>query len=45
MPRTTVFLIVLMLLVIGGAFLLSSRAREVPTERIEIDVTREAGTR
>ena len=45
MPRTTVFLIVLVLLLVGGAFWLSSRAREVPTERIEVDVTNNAGTR
>ena len=45
MPRTTVFLIVLVLLLVGGAFWLSSGAREVPTERIEVDVTNNAGTR
>ena len=45
MPRATLFLIVLVLLLVGGAFLLSSRAREVPTERIEVDVTNNAGTR
>jgi hypothetical protein len=45
MPRTTLFLIVLLLLSIGGAFFLSSRAREVPTERIEVDVTNNVGTR
>jgi len=45
MPRTTLFLIVLLLLLIGGAFFLSSRAREVPTQRIEVDVTNNAGAR
>jgi hypothetical protein len=45
MPRATLILIVLLLLLIGGAFFLSSRAREVPTERIEVDVTNNAGTR
>ncbi len=45
MTRTTVLLIVLLLLLIGGAFWLSSRASEVPTERIEVDVTNNAGTR
>jgi len=45
MPRTTLFLIVLVLLLVGGAFFLSSRAHEVPTERTEIDVTNNAGTR
>ena len=45
MPRTVIFLIVLLLLLIGGAFFLSSRAREVPTQRIDIDVTNNAGTR
>ena len=45
MSRATLFLIVLVLLLVGGAFFLSSRAREVPTQRIEVDVTRDAGTR
>ena len=45
MPRATLILIVLIVLLIGGAFLLSSRAREVPTQRIEVDVTNNAGTR
>jgi hypothetical protein len=45
MPRTILFLIVLLLLLIGGAFFLSSRAREVPTQRIEVDVTGNVGAR
>ncbi len=45
MPRATLVLIMLFVLLIGGAILLSSRAREVPTQRIEVDVTRDAGTR
>ncbi|HMI39805.1 MAG TPA: hypothetical protein VK485_01080 [Sphingomicrobium sp.] len=43
MPRTTVFLIILLLLLVGGAFFLSTRAREVPTQRIEVDVTGNVG--
>jgi hypothetical protein len=45
MPRTTLFLIVLVLLLLGGAFFLSSRAREVPTQHIEVDVTNNVGAR
>lgn len=39
MSRTSILLIVLVLLLIGGAFYLSSSASEVPTERIEVDVS------
>jgi hypothetical protein len=42
MPRGTVFLIVLALLVIGGAFYLSRSAHEVPTKQIETDVSRDS---
>jgi hypothetical protein len=42
MPRGTVFLIVVALLVIGGAFFLSRSAHEVPTKQIEADVSRDA---
>ena len=40
MSRGTVFLIVVVLLVAGGAFLLSRSAHEVPTKQIEVDVNR-----
>jgi hypothetical protein len=40
MSRGTVFLIVVALLVIGGAFLLSRSAHEVQTKQIEVDVNR-----
>jgi hypothetical protein len=40
MSRGTVILIVVALLVIGGAFLLSRSAHEVPTKPIEVDVNR-----
>ncbi len=42
MPRGTVFLIVLALLVIGGAFLLARSAHEVPAKQIEVDVSRDS---
>jgi hypothetical protein len=42
MPRGTAFLIVLALLVIGGAFYLSRSAHEVPTKQTEVDVSRDS---
>lgn len=43
MPRSLVFLI-LLLVILGAAFyFLSSQAREVPTRPIEVDVTNAAG--
>ena len=45
MPRTAIFLALLLLLLVGGAFFLSGRAREVPAQPVEIDVTNEAGAR
>ena len=38
MSRATLFLILLLLLVIGGAVLLSMNAREVPAKPVEVDV-------
>jgi hypothetical protein len=38
MSRSTLFLIVIVLLVVGGAWFLSTSAREVPTKPIEVDV-------
>jgi hypothetical protein len=38
MSRATLFLIVLLLLVIGGAVFLSMNAHEVPAKQIEVDV-------
>jgi hypothetical protein len=38
MTRSTLFLIVIVLLVAGGAWFLSTSAHEVPTKPIEIDV-------
>ena len=38
MPRGTIFLIILALLLIGGAYFLSTSAREVPLTPIEADV-------
>jgi hypothetical protein len=40
MSRGALFLIILLLLLVGGAFLLSSNANEVPTTKIEADVSR-----
>jgi hypothetical protein len=39
MPRGLIFLIVVILLLVGGLFLLSRGAEEVPVETIEADVT------
>ena len=44
MPRGLIFLIVLILLLIGGIFLLSRSADEVPVQTIEADVTSNAAT-
>lgn len=41
MPRPILILIILVLLLAGGAVLLSMNAREVPTEPIEAEVSRE----
>ena len=45
MPRTLVVLIVLVLIIASALFLLSSRAEQVPTKTIEVDVSREATAR
>ena len=42
MPRASLFLIAFVLLLIGGAVLLSLNAREVPTTPIEVEVSRES---
>jgi len=38
MPRGLIFLIVVILLLVGGLFLLSRSAEEVPVQTIEADV-------
>lgn len=38
MPRGIVFLVILLVLLVGGAFFLSSRVKEQPTHSIEVDV-------
>jgi len=43
MPRAVIFLIVIVLIAAGALVLLSSQAREVPTQQVEIDVTNAAG--
>ena len=45
MPRSMLFLIILILLFAGAAFYLSSSAREVSTKTIEVDVSRDATAR
>ena len=42
MSRGLIFLILLILIVIGGLFLLSNSADEVPVQTIEADVTANA---
>ena len=43
MPRAVVYLIILIVIIAGALFFLSSRAHEVPTNTVEIDVTNAAG--
>ncbi|HKN41272.1 MAG TPA: hypothetical protein VJV87_00090 [Sphingomicrobium sp.] len=42
MPRGLIFLVVAILLIVGGIFLLSRSADEVPVKTIETDVTSNA---
>jgi hypothetical protein len=42
MPRGLIFLIVVIILLIGGIFLLSRSADEVPVQTIEADVSNNA---
>ena len=39
MPRGLIFLILVILIIIGGLFFLSNSAEEVPVQTIEADVT------
>lgn len=43
MPRAIIFLILFVAIIAGALLFLSSQAREVPTQPIEVDVTNEAG--
>jgi hypothetical protein len=42
MPRGLIFLVVIILLLVGGIFLLSRSADEVPVQTIEADVSSNA---
>jgi len=42
MSRSALLFLLLLVLLIGGAFFLAGRNSEVPTQRIEQDVTNEA---
>jgi hypothetical protein len=42
MPRGLIFLLIVILLLVGGLFLLSRSAEEVPLQKIEADVTANA---
>jgi len=42
MPRAIVFLIIILVIIAGALVFLSSRAGEVPTQQVEIDVTNAA---
>ena len=44
MPRGLFFLVIVLLLLIGGLFLLSRSADEVPVQTIEANVTANAAT-
>jgi len=41
MPRSIVFLVLILLLLVGGAVFLSSNAREVPVKPVEVEVSRD----
>jgi hypothetical protein len=43
MPRALILLILVVVILAGALFFFSSRAREVPTHPVEIDVTNVAG--
>lgn len=43
MPRGLLMLIVLLLIIVAALFFFSSRAREVPTQTIEVPVSGNAG--
>lgn len=42
MPRGLLFLILVIVLLVGGVYFLSSSAEEVPVQKIETDVTANA---
>lgn len=44
MPRGLIFLIVIVLLLVGGLYFLSRSVEEVPTQTIEADVTANAAS-
>jgi hypothetical protein len=44
MPRGLIFLVVVIILLIGGVFLLSRSADEVPAQTIEADVSSNASS-
>jgi hypothetical protein len=43
MSRALLFILVLIVIVAGALVFLSSQAREVPTQPVEVDVTNAAG--
>ena len=44
MPRGLIFLVIIILLLVGGLFLLSRSAEEVPVQTVEENVTANAVT-
>jgi hypothetical protein len=42
MPRGLIFLILIIVIIVGGLFLLSNSAEEVPVQTIEADVSANA---
>lgn len=44
MPRGLIFLVIIILLLVGGLFLLSRSAEKVPVQTIEANVTANAAT-
>jgi preprotein translocase subunit SecY len=43
MSRAVLFLIIIVVIIAGALVFLSSQAREVPTQSIQVDVTNAAG--
>ena len=44
MPRALIILILILVIIAGALVFLSSQAREVPTQPVEVDVTNAAGS-
>lgn len=43
MPRAIIFILIILVIIAGVLVFLSSQARQVPTQPVEVDVTNAAG--